>query len=328
MPLKQIMQLCGPEIGVNIDSDLERSLFVNRINQAAEELYGMTDLVGSLMEQVFDIDPTNQQIALPYYVGILRGTRNYEQASKRKLEDMRPRYFFGAWRQKYAEWRVKEHISALGRELSQDGKLTIVLAEAESEDFTLYINGATDVADRKIESLIIPDGEISVETVNNFISYPEIRLLEKSRATSSNITISDAAGIDISFIANSELRSRFTIVQVNDINDLLSADGCNCYEMLYKLKFTPFSDDYSEFPCEGYDDAIAWLVMSHYFAKKGGEDNVIKALGFKKQVQSLVRQREEDASKGRELKIETRPNRFIQSMENHCYAASSYPHNF
>jgi hypothetical protein len=183
------------------------------------------------------------------------------------------------------------------------------LPAAEAAAFKIYVAGATANGDRVVEEVSFATTDTTKTTTNSWLTFPELKNIEKTAITAGNITITDDAGEEVGMIANQEYRSRYTIVQISDTTDGAVSE-CNCFEILYKLKFSPFYNDYDEFPCEGYDEVVKWMVLANYYGAKDGMEK--KAGGYLLRAKYLVAEKDADANKGRELRMEFRPNRFIE----------------
>lgn len=311
MPLKDILLKVSAEIyGSKLSTTADRDLIVRKINSAAKELYDSQDLIGSLREQVFNADLTdNWQITLPYYVQHIRGVRTPCKMPT-KLEDMLPRYISEDWSSHSMSWR-KKHITPLSHTLDAASKLTFTLSGIETEDVIIYITGSTPTAQRTTETVIIAAGLTSVTTLNNYVDFPGITVIRKKDLTTYNISITNDANVEVGFLPNCELEARNTIIQV--VNGCCTPtncgiSGCKCWEILYKLHFIPFSGDFDEFPCEGYDDAIFWKCAELWWATQDGKQET--AILANQKCTSIIEQIAADAKKGQILKFDFGKNKY------------------
>jgi hypothetical protein len=71
-------------------------------------------------------------------------------------------------------------------------------------------------------------------------------------------------------------------------------------EILYKIRFQPLQDDYDEFVCPGYDDAIIWKTLSYLLAKKDTE----KAGMAEAKANQLMRQMSDDTEESVSKEVE------------------------
>jgi len=296
------------EVGHPINTDRDRASAIAKINKAAKELYSSADLVGCMREQVFNVDSSRLQVTLPYYIDELRNARHYDTRARVKIEDMRPRYFYGKdWPQKYLSFRKKNKICT-ARDLDNDGLLTVTIPQAESSRFTVYITGSTIDSDRITEALVFDIGTITQTTINSFTSSPGFRFIGKDKLTSNNVTISDLNGNVISEIANCEQEAIYTLISVGDLDTNLQ---CECYELLYKYKFSPFYNDYDTFPAPEYDDAIVYKAASHVWSKDTSDKGQAMVLEYETKCATILTNRVNAGEDSDEKEIQFGRQRFF-----------------
>src|SRR5437773_3360778 len=302
----------------------QRELLVGIINKAAEEIYTSTDLDGSHREQVFSATLTEQQVAFPYYVGRVRGVRHFHTKRLLTLEDFQPRYqtYNDGWMKNILSWRIK-HKSALARELSTASRLVLSIPLPEDQRFSVFITGSTANSDRVSEEVVFNIGDVVKQTSKQFTGFPGIRLLRKDSVTAYNLSITDVEGSLLAVIPNSELESRYTIVHVTETAPSLTVGQAFCYEVLYKLRFTPFQNDYDEFPCEGYDKAIYWKTMEHITATREGQEQ--RAILANQKCESILAQIAADSEVGKTQRLNYVRNRFIEAQELPVYGGHMIP---
>lgn len=319
MSLKSILDKWAIPLGYNPNNALERDLWIRKINIAAEEVYNMTDLIGSLREQVFEAPEGIAMLTLPYYVANIRAVRHYDSLSKIQINDMRPHYFYGSIYQSCFTWREKNKV-AIRQSLSNESLLTIRLinSQVSDEQFTVTVVGSTDNSERISETLTFNQNDNSKTTSNQFTgnsalgSPSGIRAIIKNKPTKYNLEVLDASGNIIAEIPNSEVESQYTVYQVYDNQGTPVSNDCLCFQVLYKFRFTPFKDDYDNFPCEGYDDAIGWKLEEHSYSKQQGmEQNAILA---HEKCLEVILQRQRNAEMGIEKEIQFGPNRYLDCI--------------
>src|ERR1022692_2632331 len=106
MGLKYVLQQVGYKTGLNPNSVDQRPQLLRFVNEAAIELYQMSDMAGCLEEQYFKING-NQTVGLPDYVGQVRAMREAESRIAISLSQLRPRYNQFNWTDDMRNWRVK-----------------------------------------------------------------------------------------------------------------------------------------------------------------------------------------------------------------------------
>jgi hypothetical protein len=277
MPLKDIKAKVAADVGIKLSSTAEDAFLLDKINQAAKELYTKHDLVGSMREQLFQLSATTQQLSLPYYIDTIRAVRDYETRLPIERVDMLPRYQTEGSRAKEGglPWRIKAEKYPLKANIGSDGPLTFTLKSAATVTFNIVVIGATSAASRVQEIVNVAAGALAVTTTNNFLADGVERIF-KSSTTDSDIVVTDIDGKEVADIPNSELYPSYTIVQVLDQD--YTRGQTQLVEVLYKTRFTPFKNDYDSFPCgDVYDDAIYYLTLGIIHGGKNGDEWKAKA---------------------------------------------------
>jgi len=106
MPLSTILSKYASTLTIALDNQQQRTYAIDRINEAAREMWQAFDLIGSLREQVFDWDTTKNIIALPSYVHSVRGMKYWFSDVPVTLRDMRPRYSRQSQWVNSLDWRL------------------------------------------------------------------------------------------------------------------------------------------------------------------------------------------------------------------------------
>jgi len=310
--LKNILIDCAQKVGLNPSDSTNRLWLVTKINEAAREIYDSADLNGCLREQIFTITEVNQQITLPYYVEKIRGVRNADTKVKIKVQDMRPRYQTGNWFQNLLSWRVRFQ-SPIEHDITNATQLTISIPAPETSSFTVFITGSTPTSDKITESILFNPGDLKHITTNQFTSFPGIKLIGKDNIITNNVLIQDGEGNQLAIIPNKELESKYTIIQVTDQTEPFNI-GLETFEVLFKLRFTPFYDDFDEYPCGSeYDKAIFWKFLEHYYANK--EDGTQLAIAANAKCQQILNLIAKDGQSGVEKEIDFGKNRYLDLID-------------
>ena len=295
--LKNILLECSAAVGISLTEVDKRAWLIAKINAAAEEIYNSGDNAGCMREQVFTVESTQQQVTLPYYVDKIRAAREWNTSRKMHLNDMRPRYQTSKWRQPFLFWRVKG-VVALKRDLGNQGTITCIFGEAVTARTKVVITGSTSTASRTAETLTYEVGDTSKTTTKSFTS---IESISKSVTTVADLTIYDASANTIAEIPNHELSSRYTLVQVTD-EESPQLSPNNVFEVLYKIRFSPFINDTDEFPCPGFDKAIYWKVLEHIWAEQ--KDRVDAAIMAGQKCAAIINQLNANDSGGIEIEMD------------------------
>jgi len=290
----------------------KRPFVLSIINRAAEDLYSQSDLVNCLREQVFIKNSTTTpevlQFTLPWYVWKIRGMREYNTGLQIINHDMRPRYQTQGWREMVDPllYRIKSN-QLTARDSLNEGPLTINLPTGEvvSADgaFSFSAGGSNSSRSKFIEQVDFVAGDSSKITTALFST---IDVLRKVTPTEFDLYILDANGEELSFIPNSELGPNYTLIQVADY----AAWNPMYIEVLYKTRFTPFKNDYDEFPCGNlYDKAIVYKAAENYYItyRKDFE----KAAAFYTKACEVVRNIAADFSDNNEKLIDFGANKYL-----------------
>lgn len=314
MPLINILDDFASYSGIGKQNDTQRAFALNIINQAAEDLYAILDTISCLREQIFRVDCTTKQCVLPYYVGEIRGIRQFSNGLNYAQHDMRPRYSYSGWKEQYKNYnlliRNKGFIS-LENFGENSGNLIFTLPTGKTSEkaFSIIVTGKTPYAGRIQETIEFAIGDSTKTSVNSF--EPEfIEAIRKSVTNNFDITISDIDGTTLGMIANSELGSRYTLIQTPDF-PFVDTETDAYVEIMYKQRFTPFTNDYDVFPGhpEKYDKAIYWKAIEHWASRKDGKQDV--ALLAHKKCAEVMQNINEDSSGQNELEMNFAPNQYF-----------------
>lgn len=322
MPLKAIIQDFCAHTGININDPIQKNFALTIINAAAEDLYTCDDPANCLREQLFMFDttaPTNvRQLTLPYYVGNIRAVRQFNAGLQIQLHDMRPRYATGGWHEQfgpeYLTWRFKG-FTPLQRDIINEGPINFVSPVANDINFNITITGGNDQRSRFLETVNFPVGATSVSTTNAF-SAGRVESIQKDIPTSYDISVTDVNDLELAVIPNSEILTKYQIFQISDFEPIYI--GNNQYtEVLYKLRFTPFKNDTDEFPSLGYDKAIYWKSLEHYFSRKEGKENL--ALLAHQKCTEVMENIGNDSEAGIEKEIDFGQNQYLNMFPRSPY---------
>jgi hypothetical protein len=286
------------------------------INAAAREIWHMTDLPGSLMEQAFTFDRSQNQISLPWYVDHIRAVRRRNTGTKIILEDMRPRYHHTPWRQPYWTFRIKG-TSPLIKPLAAESQLTVTLGAAEAKTVEVAITGQSTTASRTREVLRFLPGATTATTTAQFTTEAPfgVTSITKDSRTLADVTVTDALGNTVAMIASTEKMAKNTIISVTDLdNPAQSLD--DVMEVLFKLPcFELYYDEDLFANSPQLEDALYWLARSHYHSTfldaDGNSSNMAVAENAKAMevLTAFVENLESDA----EHKIQVGINRFSEA---------------
>lgn len=299
-------------------TDASRPLRIYKINKAAREIHKGSDIEESMDEQVFNINVSSQQVALPSYIDKVRGMRYYDGRSSINLDDMRNRYnfnFTGENELWYLQWR-KLKPRCLSREISNQSVIKVTVPLEEPEAFTVTITGKTDKSERISEVLSFSTTDLEQVTAANFIAVESV---VKSRVTKYNVSLYDVEDNLLGEVLNSENQSTYQIYQIADTDGFSMPANVSGVEVRYKYKFQPFLNDGDTFfGMDAYDDAIVWKFMEHE------SQNVTDALAYRGKCKEILEQLATDTQAGQRTKINFKPNPFLNLPYSYAGGLTRY----
>lgn len=285
MALKNILARVLADVGGDISQ--QRDYWLDLVNRSAQDLYRSFDLPGCLREQIFEMGATDQQVALPYYVDEIRAVRDYEAKLPLTLRDLAPRYQSDGWKTLW-DWRIKHQNYPFKSSWLSDGKLKFTLKSPAARSFTIAVVGATYTASKVEELVTVQIGAEEVETANVYNAC-EVESIRKSVVTAEDILVYAMDDTIISEIPNSELQPSYTIIQILDGDCQRSQSWL--VEILYKTRFTPFSNDNDEFlRGDIFDEAIYWNTLAFTWAKNGGDQWTNKVIAASAKARDIINQ--------------------------------------
>jgi hypothetical protein len=271
MALRDIILDVTSIAGLSTSNVVELKDTVDSINNAAREMYTESDLVGSLREQVFAWNAGYNIIAIPQYVGSVRGMRLWYSGVMMRATDLRPRYHNNQRWAHSLEWRVLG-TSPLALDIRNAGPLKVQLSAKATKAFTLTIAGETPTATHTSEDISF---EIDDDVKWTTLSFITIRNIAKSDYTDFDIQILDIDERVLSEIPNNEYSPVYTHYQlkegVNPFSNVVA--GLLYIEVLYKLRFVPMVNEIDQFLGGIYDKAIYYRTMEHYYTRNGRPDD-------------------------------------------------------
>ena len=267
MSVGYILTNAGKKMGLDPSVENERATLLQYLNEAAPELYTQSDLVGSLMEQVFKVNG-DQTLSLPAYVGELRAVREYYSMQTWHINQMRPRYNQFNWQDTWRNFRLlgKRALMATVTNLSK-GVISVV--EVETPPIVITLTGPIAGASCISESVTMDS--VSKNTVNSFTDYVAVK---KDRVNSFDVTLTDVDGKVLTVIPNNELEAKYQCVDISLCPWLPASVSTvdNYVEILYKKALNLLTLDSDEFPCLGYDNVLVNKIMQLWNEEQGKAD--------------------------------------------------------
>jgi hypothetical protein len=263
MALLDILQRLAADCGYNIKDINERDSVVSKINKAALEIYQMTDLPGSLDEQIFNLAVDATEVVLPAHVAEARYGRYVNTQENIQFEHQLNRYNFpGIYNKACAFKFQRKSTSCLTKTIANQSILKFYMPLPMAEDIVISIQGPTDRATQCREKVILVSGETEAVSLENFKS--PLKSLRKSHITESDIIVYDVEDNEIGIIPNNQRYSRHTIWQIQDDTDGLLQIADSSVEVIYKKAFVPLEEDEDQFlDCDDFDMAVIFKVKEH-----------------------------------------------------------------
>jgi hypothetical protein len=246
------------------------------LNNGAKELYDRLECNKLLWENTLRV-PVNKVVSLPNYLGELRGIRSSISGVLIDIQGMsQPRYTSNTWKYRWKNWRDLGE-SAVQQLPSLVGPLTVT-SIVQNPPITLLISAQTNSAFR-IEERLLLDAEIK-QTTNLF--GPQIYQIACMSNRDCDITISDANGIILAVLPNTDRKTRYKMVDVSQFPGLLdvsdSTGNTSLIDVLYKVPLRKLTEDSDSFPSgDAYDNAWYYFALWLYYlpmqnkAKETGE---------------------------------------------------------
>ena len=139
--LIDIRERLAKVLGFNLNNENEISEVDLLINEAAKELYEERDLQNSIVEQIFYINTTKNVIALPWYVGEIRGIRDFDGDRQIDIRTKSAKYVNYSRYPAEVDTLVYEEIgsSPIQMDLQSEGALTLTLKGTDTISFTAAV---------------------------------------------------------------------------------------------------------------------------------------------------------------------------------------------
>jgi len=321
MSVEYILNRFGKKVGMLPSDTNQRSLLLDYLNEAAQELYEQSDMPGCLEEAEFYVQG-DKTIAMPADVYAIRGCR--EKASNNDIWDTEPmtaRYRENGWDTDHNKFRIKGY-SALQRSLpttiteaanstnklivksfgitSADDDYNVVIKTPYSDNFAVSVTGISASANHtsSATSTLAPSGSVVIKDVVSFSRT------KKPTSTSGIVQLLDYTDNSIAYaeIPANSMESRYLIVDVSEFPFSSSAaqDDQHTLQVLYKKKLPWLQSDTDEFPAPGYDNILVSKCMELFLEEQGKMEEAI--LHDRKASRSLAR-RQSDLERGQEQQV-------------------------
>jgi hypothetical protein len=278
MALKYIMDKVAADLGIEQDDASERAVLVDKINEAARDLYSRPDVPISLME-CYVRATANKEIALPPFVGELRAIRPGCKdfcSDKWELHTMFPRYNRVEWVNIWKNWRVKGYVP-VAIEWTNTAPGTIIYPEIDT-DLIITIIGSTDNSNRATDSITMTTAsKVWTKSFNNILK------ISKNKLTTYDVILEDAEGDECAIIYADQLEARYMLADVSEFPNWQCncEDGTSVMEILYKPILPVMKEDTDFFPVDGFDDVLVIMTKMLYTELEEGKEQRAILMGEK-----------------------------------------------
>lgn len=260
MQLLELTQRLGRETGLQPAIAVQKTVLVELINDAAQELYEQTDLPNSLMEQTVQAssESNSQQVTLPGHIYEVRGIRDYTRAMT--IHDMRPRYHNYPWPtgDMYTFRLIGE--SPIGTSLDNE---TVLTMDPVADEVTVTLSGSTTEA-AQISGQFDKNGSGTAETIN----WTALQSITKDIYTTQDIILRNADDVEVSRILNYLMAARYLQIELlerpqTSLSPAILQPG-RVLDILYKPHFRPLRLDTDTFQVQGFDIPLIYKAVEIY----------------------------------------------------------------
>ena len=294
MSVEYILDRVGKKLGINPSDNHQRAIMLDYLNEAAQELYEESDMVGSLVEDSFYVQG-NKTIALPSNVSSIRAIREKESKYPWNIANLTERYSRNNLEQDDRTWRIKGYEPFKVTPSSFSGMKAVVTAAMST--ITVTVIGSAAGISRAFEDVALSS------TSNTFsTTFTSIESIIKSDVCTYDISIKESDDTVVAVIPNNEKESRYLIVDVSEYpwESNATADDEHTLEVLYKEKLPYLSKDSDEFPADGYDNILVNKVMQLFMEEQG---KIEEAMLYDKKASRSMGRRNADLERGQTQKV-------------------------
>ena len=239
----------------------QRSQLVKLANIAAREIYQELEC-SRIYREVSCAVGRNMLVALPSFIGELRGMRQHTTEVLVPLETMSPRYASNTLGYKWKNWRDLGESPVHTLPVSVD---SLTFETSLVENAVVSVTGATNIAAREQEDVIV--NAASVSTTKLWVP-DKIKSITSASVRNADITVKDGSGVEVAVLYNNQLRTRYKLVDVSEL--FWGRDTANeetIVDILYKEPLIQLNDDTDSFPAgDAYDEAWHARAMHVHFA--------------------------------------------------------------
>ena len=255
MSLGYIIRRVAADDAIRVSNPDQRAWLVDKINEAARELYERKDLPVALQECFVALD-NEKRVSLPPFVGELRAVRSacdgVWHKQKWSIKDTRPAYVATEWQNAWSSFRIIGY-SPIAADTSNAAPGLIYYPHAD-ESVIVSIVGETDESNRSVDSIpLIAQQNVWEKQFN------QITAIRKNKITDYNVVIYGPDNNELAIIYADQFESRYMVVDISQFPEAcccVCPDGTFIVQVLYKPRLPRMENDNDSFPVDGFDDAI------------------------------------------------------------------------
>lgn len=264
--------------------DTQREDLVRLINQAAREVWRMSDWPRTLREQSFPVQ-FERIVSLPFGIGEVRAIR--DDVGPVALHTRVPRFNAEFWKPETCRiFRI------IGKSPTVKSRLnaTTLFVEDNDADAVITFVGRTPLANRKTVTFT-GNGEVP------YSNYNALESVRKDRKTERNVIIRESEGCILSELPNNQFDVSYIIIELGEYTqDKCHAKGFpRCIEVLYKPTLPQLVDDYDEFPAQEMGDAV---IAKFWEIDSITSNNFEAAMIHERKAQGVIDSTTRDAERG------------------------------
>lgn len=274
------------------------------IRMAAEEVWNTVDLP-NILQELRVCTNSERFIALPWQVSKVRKVRTTNGKVDMELNTVNALYNDGQFYQSDVICRILRKVP-LHTKITNASTIRFALKKVESTDVTLTITGQTDLSGRCIEPVVIPAGRLYNETVERYANIPDN--ITKSRATATDIVISDATGNEIGVFAAHLSECTYYLAQLYDRCTTINSPYLGCFDIVYKPHMPPLADDNDIFPAP-YHQVVIFKALEQIYLKS--DETIAVSQAYNQKALALLQQFSVDENVGKTMRPTVKTNPFV-----------------
>jgi len=301
----------------------QRSALIELLFRASKDMYNMLEC-NKIMREVTLVVPPDSVVALPSFIGELRGMRMHTNELPFDLKSIgSPRYTNLTLEFKYKNWRDLGD-SAIQTKPTNVGPLRFVAGHEETTPCVVKVVGQTSVANCVEEEVTLDFTALTGNSVSSINSFgPRIDNISCFTERTCDIHIYDSTGVEIAILYNDLMKTRYKLIDVSQVFWTLdTADGGSLIDVCYKVPFKKLINDSDSFQAgDDYDNAWYWLAMHKHLSVLQGRET--EAAAAYKEFVSAVQSAKDGSEQQIVKKVIFGRNKFYNIFKKYRYHPGS-----